>query len=246
MKSRVHRTRHMAKIIRQAERLRSQGLSYRLIGEKLGDVAKSTLSYWLSKKYTHIFDKTKQLEHLKNIRGLSKMALRKRGEKRNKEIRSDISTQIKQININNIGLQKIALSMLYWAEGTKGERVSGLIFTNTDPMLMSLFAKLLEHAYKIDKARFKVRLHLHYYHKISETRLFWQNLLKIRKEQFAAVYIKKRSRKKRFRQNFYGICFLNYPGSAGSRVRREMLEIGRQFAAKLNIKNSYRKSHSPC
>lgn len=243
MKSRVHRTRHMNKVIREAERLRARGLSYRMIGERLGGVAKSTLSYWLSKKYLHIFSKEKQLAHLTRARVLSRLALKKRGEEGNELIRKSVEAIMKRVPVKNIGLQKIALSMLYWAEGTKHAKVSGLIFTNTDPMLMSLFAKLLEHVYKVDKDRFKVRLHLHYYHKIGDTRDFWQNLLKIRKEQFAAVFIKKRSRKKRFRKNFYGICFLSYPDS---RIRKEILEIGRQFASKINTGNPYSKSHSPC
>jgi hypothetical protein len=48
--------------------------------------------------------------------------------------------------------------------------------------------------------------------------------LQIPEKQFTAIYVKKRSRKKRFRKNFMGICLINYRDSA---VRKEILELGR-------------------
>lgn len=225
----VQKTKYSRALIKNVEKMRSRGASYSLITAKYG-IAKSTLSYWLSRKYATIFDREKQLEHLKRARVLSNIALEKRGVEERKFISGQIKKEIDKININDIGLQKMALAMLYWAEGSKHRRVSGLIFTNTDPAMISMYSKLLVNTYKIDKSRFTISLHLHYYHKIKETRQFWQNILQIASEQFKPIFIKKRSRTKRFRKNFYGICCIRYPSS---KIRKELLELGKQFGEKI-------------
>jgi len=113
--------------------------------------------------------------------------------------------------------------MLYWAEGAKHEKVSGLIFVNTDPKLLELFISLLRNCYELDEKKFRVRLHLHYYHPIKETRQFWSKLLEIPESQFTKTLIKRRSLKKRFRKNFHGICILSYLSSS---IRKEILALG--------------------
>ncbi len=98
--------------------------------------------------------------------------------------------------------------MLYWAEGTK---VRGTLqFANTDPRLILLFVSLLRLCYKLDESKFRIRLHLHYYHKAREVKNFWSKLLNISTTQFEKTYRKSRSKEKTFRRNFGGICFIKY------------------------------------
>ncbi|MDP3758171.1 MAG: hypothetical protein Q8Q86_00475, partial [Candidatus Daviesbacteria bacterium] len=85
---------------------------------------------------------------------------------------------------------------------------------------------LLRKCYKIDEEKLRIRLHLHYYHRIKTAKKFWSDLLKIPLDKFGKIYIKKRSKRKRFRKNFMGICFINY---LDSNVRKEVLEIGYQL-----------------
>ena|SRR3989344_3796561 len=93
--------------------------------------------------------------------------------------------------------------------------------------MLKLFIELLRRSYLLDESKFRVRIHLHYYHEKKELTKFWSELLNIPVSQFAAPYLKPRSKKKRFRKNSKGICLLRY---ADSNIRREILAISQLFA----------------
>jgi len=210
---------------KKAEKLRASGKTYKEIRDLL-NIPKSTLSNWFSKKFSGIFDREKQLSHLAKIRPLAADAKKREKEKKQAILIKKISKEVKNYPLKNIGLLKSILSALYWAEGAKHEGVSGLRFVNTDPKLAKFYIALLRKCYKLDEAKFKIRLHLHYYHGIREAKKFWSDLLNIPLNQFTGIFIKKRSRKKRFRKNFMGICFINY---SDSNIRKELLELTNQL-----------------
>lgn len=218
------------KLRKKAEILRSEGKSYGDISRELG-VAKSTLSYWFSSDSNFSVTSEKQLKHLEKARVLSALSLKKRGEKRTKEIERKVSEEFIKESSEQL-TRKIALSMLYWAEGAKSKGISGMTFANTDPMLIDTFVSLLEHSYQIKRDRIKVRLHIHSYHNEDTCKKFWSNLIKINLCQFNKTYIKPRSITKKFRENFMGICFVYYPNSD---IRREVLEIGKQFCRQVSL-----------
>ena len=118
------------------------------------------------------------------------------------------------------------LAMLYSAEGARHKGVSGLKFANTDPKMAQLYITLLRKCYKLDESRFRIRLHLHYYHSIKKSKKIWSKLLNVPLDQFSKPYIKKRSKTKKFRKNFIGICFISY---LDSNIRREIMEIFSQL-----------------
>lgn len=213
------------KIKNEAEQLRKAGISYGDIKKTL-NIPKSTLSVWFSKKFPYKFDKKAQAEHLKNIRPLAMAAKKKRTEEEARNIQEKIGQEIKKYPLTNIGFLKSILAGLYWAEGAKYKGVSGLKFVNTDPNLTHLYITLLRKCYDLDEGRFRIKLHLHYYHNKKEGKNFWSKLLNIPETQFANPYIKKRSKKRRFRKNFMGICFINY---LNSNIRKELLELGKQL-----------------
>ena len=51
----------------------------------------------------------------------------------------------------------------------------------------------------------------------------WSKELNIPLNQFTKTSIKKRSKTKKFRKNFAGICFIYY---GNSKIRKELLELG--------------------
>ncbi len=210
------------KIKKKAETLRIKGKTYKEIKEEL-NVPKSTLCTWLVKRLNIPFNKSAQLVHLKKIRPLAIEAKKKEKEKQLRILKEKINKEIATFPINNLGFYKSMLAMLYWAEGAKHEKVSGVKFTNTDPKLAKLYITLLRKCYNIDEKKFRLRLHMHYYHRIKTVKKFWSKILNIPEYQFASAYIKKRSRTKRFRKNFMGICFINYLDSS---IRKEILELG--------------------
>ncbi|MFY9493109.1 MAG: hypothetical protein WAP55_01360 [Minisyncoccia bacterium] len=214
---------------RKAEKLRSKGKSYKDITDKL-DIPKSTLSGWLGEKYPGVFDRKAQLLHLARIRTLAKTVKIAERKKREKILRDKITPEISRYPLRDPGFWKSLLVMLYWAEGAKYKGVSGLKFVNTDPNLALFYISLLRRCYKINNDKFRIRLHLHHYHNTSSSKKFWSNLLEVPQNQFGKIYFKKRSKTRRFRKNFMGICFISY---LDSDIRKELLEIARQLKDKI-------------
>ncbi|MBX9765153.1 hypothetical protein K2X83_00755 [Patescibacteria group bacterium] len=221
---------YSAEIKREALSLQRKGFSYEEISQKL-DVAKGTLSTWLGSNPRTPSDRKKQNAHLARIRVLAAQSKRRIKNQWVEEAQNNGVREANIIDLRNRATLKAMLGMLYWAEGSKHEKVSGIVFVNTDPRLMSLYLSLLRKVYVIDEKRLRARLHLHYYHSAKETRTYWSKLLKIPESQFGKIYVKKRSRQKKFRKNFHGICFVRY---FDSKIREEILALGRRVSEKLS------------
>ena len=213
--------RYSKEVKSKVERLRKAGKTYTQIREQF-PIPKSTLSVWLGEKYKGIFDRKAQLLHLAKTRVLASNALRNRRIERERVISERVSREVLDIPLSDIGVRKALISMLYWAEGGK-TKSSLLTFTNTNPRLAYLYITLLRRCFLIKEDKFRVRLHLHYYHKKKESVTYWSNLLDIPPSQFGKLYVKKRSSKKRFRKNFMGICFITYLDIG---LRKEVLGLG--------------------
>lgn len=226
--------------IRHPKAIRAKVLKMGLSGKTYTEIRavypipKSTLSFWFKRANSpRALDRTRMLEHLARVRPLGLKTIMERRQAWITEAKRVGSKEADCFPLSNITALKGLLAMLYWAEGTKSEKVHGLAFVNTDPQLMHLYVSLLRSTYAIDEKRFRVRLHLHYYHSHREAIAFWSKLLHIPASQFGKIYVKKRSKSKRFRKNFQGICFVNYPNSA---ARVEILALGRTIAGKMATK----------
>ena len=210
----------------KVKQLLLNGKSYSEIG-KLLSVPKSTISTWFGKTLKRPIDKQARLEHFARIHKLASIALKKKWERKRKEetqlIKAKIKKELGDYPFDNIGFYKSLLAMLYWAERSRSGKVSGTKLANTDPSLSKLYVTLLRGCYNIDETKFKIGLYIHYYHSIKKVKNFWSKTLNIPIAQFNKVYIKKRSKTKRFKKNFAGICFIYY---GDSNIRKELIEIG--------------------
>jgi len=214
------------KIKNQAKFLRRKGYSYGQLTKELG-VAKSTLHQWIRGiKRPKKFTKLDRIRFIKEIQPLAIERNRKKREETINKIISEIKIELNNIEINQ-SIKKIILSMLYWAEGSK--TTGGMCFANTDPRLVLIFVTFLRSCYKLDENRLRVRLHLHYYHKIKKVRKFWSELLKIPEKQFEKVHRKKRNKEKTFRRNFGGICFVRYHSVY---LKEKIVQYGYAFGEK--------------
>jgi hypothetical protein len=203
------------------EKLRAAGKTYTEIREVFS-VPKSTLSLWLGKKFKGTFSRQDQLKHLKRIRILAAKTIKARRIARNLIPAERGRAIAGTLPLADKNILKTILAILYWAEGSKYEGVSGLKFVNTDPRLVLLYISILRICFPIDEPRLRIRLHVHHYHNKKRAVSFWSKLLKVPPTQFGKLYVKKRSVQKRFRKNFMGICFIYYPSNA---IRIELLEL---------------------
>jgi len=213
---------------KEARLLREEGLSYGELTRRLG-VPKSTLHSWIYdlKRPEYITNEQKR-KHLERIRSLARIAIRQKREKRLNEIKKRIIREVGKYSLKRKDYLRSMLAMLYWTEGTKARGT--LAFANTDPSLVLLFLTLLRKCYEIDENKLRVRLHLHYYHKASKVKRFWSRLLNIPESKFGKIYFKPRSKTKRFRHNFMGVCSIKYYSED---LRFEILERARLLAERI-------------
>src|SRR3989344_4394382 len=208
----------------QARKMRLDGATYGEI-QKRFLVAKSTLGVWFGglpyPDHVYFTNRDVWMRHIRELSSKTKKAAREEKvslimEKAKKEVE-------KWSFLQSVETQKVILSMLYWAEGQKlPEKTAPLSFANTDPRLMLLFLTVLRNCYVIDEKRLRVRIYVHWYHNVTETKRFWSKLLGVDLTQFRKTYLKKRGSKS-YRKNFMGICFVNY-GSVY--LRREIEYTG--------------------
>ncbi len=212
----------------QARLLRKQNLSYGAIVKKLG-VSRSTLFTWIGgmKRPGYITASDMRL-HMKRIQKLATIAIKRERVERLEAITARVKKEVSLFPIKNVTYLKSMLSMLYWAEGSKGR--GQIIFANTDPRLALLFLTMLRKVYKIDESKLRVRLHLHSYHDVGKSRKFWSDLLQISESKFGKIYMKERSKTKKFRENFAGICFIKY---YSENLRFEVLEVASHIAKRI-------------
>ncbi len=192
----------------RAKTLRAKGYSYGVLTHEL-KVSKSTLHQWIrGVKRPKKFSMLDRIRWIKEIQPLGAQANKRKREYFIKSLKDEIDNELKTVSLD-IKIKKVILSMLYWAEGSKGAHEM-VTFANTDPRMILLFITLFRQCYTIDESKLRIRLHLHYYHNEKDVKNYWSKLLHIPLTQFTKTYRKTRSKEKTFRRNFGGICFLKY------------------------------------
>ncbi len=227
------KTRWNKAIKKKAKLLRKKGYSYGQLTKEL-KVAKSTLHQWIrGVRRPAKFSKLDRIRFIKEIQPLAAQGNRRKRERIINEIIKDAKDEVVKLKINK-GMKKAILSMLYWAEGSKGKGI--LQFANTDPRINLLFVTLLRSCYELDESKFRIRLHLHYYHRAKTIKKFWSKLLNIPLSQFNKTYRKSRGKEKTFRRNFGGICFVKYNSVyLKEKIIQYAYALGEKMTGKVNV-----------
>lgn len=227
------RTKWSQDIKEKAKLLRKQGYSYGQLTKEL-KVARSTLHQWIrGMKRPLKFSKLDRIHFLKEIQPLAAQGNKRKRERIINEIIEEAKDEISKLQVSQ-ETKKAILTMLYWAEGTKVKGV--LQFANTDPRLILLFVTLLRSCYKLDESKFRIRLHLRYYHKAKKVKKFWSELLNIPLIQFNKTFRKSRSKEKTFRRNFGGICFVKYNSVyLKEKIIQYAYALGKKMTGKVNV-----------
>ena len=216
----------------KAKLLRKKGYSYGQLTKEF-NVAKSTLHQWIrGLKRPKKFTEQDRIRWIKVVQPMGAEMNRRLRIERVDKIKRKVKEEISKFK-PSLEVKKSILSMLYWAEGSKTEKEVN--FANTDPKLSLLFITLLRECFEIDEKRLRLRIFIHYYHNKNKIMEFWSNLLDVPIEQFHKAYLKKRSKTKRFRQNFAGICFIRYGDVA---IKDEILQFAFAIADKIVKKRS--------
>ncbi len=203
--------------------LRRKGFSIKEIAKTL-NVAQGTSSIWVRNVLLNK-QARKRLEKRKLICYYNAgIAWKQKRERRDQIALIGARAELQKINPKKEEL-KLYCALLYWCEGTKGERET-VQFTNSDAELIKLFLTLLRKSFVIKEQKFRVALHLHSYHNEKKQNFFWSQLTKIPQSQFRKTYWKPNT-KKRIKDNYPGCIKIIYHDI---NIARELKAIFKEFA----------------
>lgn len=189
--------------------LRKRGLSYSEIIRQI-PVSKSTLSLWLH--LVELSKKQKQRLTDKKLASALKGAQARKTQriKISNEIKVESCAQIKSINYKELLLIGTAL---YWAEGSKEKEHSvsqGVIFSNSDPLMIKLFIKWLKEILNVKEEEIVPEIYIHEnsINNIVAVKKYWSGITNIPISEFNRVYFKKNklsTKRKNIGKNYYGL-----------------------------------------
>jgi len=204
---------------RKAIELRKKGYSLNEISDILS-VSKSSVSLWVRDIKLTDSAKAKLLSKLT----AGQLAGAESRLKKTKKLEEGYLKEAQLEVFKNPDYGKIICAVIYWCEGTKNPR-NGLVFTNSDPNLVSKFLELLRGSFDIDESKFRPCIHLHSYHSTEKQLAFWSKVTKINRSQFVRPYIKTNSGK-RIHDNYQGCISLRYHNND---LARRLMAMAKAF-----------------
>lgn len=181
--------------------LRRRGYSYKNILKEVA-VSKSTLSLWLRDIELNLNQQRTLLRGREVSRYAAALAKR---HKREGDVRKIINRSKKDFSKyvkHDLFLSGLSL---YWAEGDKNiqERVK---FTNSDPHMILFMMKWFRDICSVDEGKFRIAVHVHNLHSVSDIKKYWSIVTKIPHEQFYKLYVKKSTLKYKKNPLYNGTC----------------------------------------
>ncbi len=197
----------------KVQSLRLEGKTYSEILALLETpVAKSTLSLWC--REIKLSDEQRQridviaLEKTSRARFKALETIRQKRKQYLEEIHRKYS-HLASTMVMNENSAKIALAILQLTEG--GKQGGHLMFGNSDPLVISLFLRLIRLCYKIDEAKFRCTVQCRADQNVSELEQYWQKITNISKRQFYKAQIDPRTKGKKSKNpNYKGVCRIDY------------------------------------
>ena len=172
-----------------AIQLRKKGASYNNIRKILNIKSKGTLSHWfknieLSVKSINLLEKNNKLAHDRGLFEANKnRKVRIDGE--NEKAYVEGQNYIQSISNNDLLLIG---AVLYWGEGTKTEKgVLSLSFSNSDPLMISVYLKFIREILKIPEERIRAGIHIYPSISAEKSRKFWSKITHLPKDRFYIV-----------------------------------------------------------
>lgn len=170
--------------------LRLKGYSYSEIAKKL-NVSKSTLSLWL--RNVVLSNDARQNILVKKRNGQLKGALGKSESRKKREIEI-ITHALHEINVISQRELWLLGVMAYWCEGAKqrkGNISQRVVFSNSDPFLVTLFVKWLKDICLIDDNDISYSIYIHENGNIGQAINYWEGILALNTISLRSIIIKK-------------------------------------------------------
>lgn len=211
----------------EARYMRENGLSIKNISKKL-KVSSSSVSLWC-RDITLTYE---QLDKLKINRALSlknglKILNKINRDKKLKTIKDSGEWAKKKINKTSKRDLLILSTGLYWAEGSKTDNTSTIMFINSDPEMICIMKKFYICVLNVKKEDIAIRIQINIQHKYRIDRVlnFWRKLLELESGQIRRPYFVKTKSRKVYdnHDNYYGVCRLFVV--KGKHLQYKMIEL---------------------
>jgi len=105
---------------------------------------------------------------------------------------------------------KVLGTILYWGEGYKTEKSSGVDFANCDSDMITIFLTFLRKICGIQESKLRVLLYCYSNQNINELVDFWSKTTKISKTQFTKPYIRNDFKTYKIGRMPYGLVHIRY------------------------------------
>ena len=201
------------KIKQKVRSLRRQGWSLREISLKMG-IPKSTILGWVR----DICLSEKQRGRIKQKiiasgaigRPLAVKANREKIEKWKEGIREK-AKHFEKLPLKSPEIGKLICGILYLCEGAKYPSTRGLIFGNSDPMVICCFLGLLRRFFAIKEDKLRCRVMYRWDQDSRRLERYWSNVTDIPLKQFFKTKPDARTKNKPTRKvNYGGVCAIQY------------------------------------
>lgn len=205
--------------------LRKNGASLREIKNAL-NISLSTASTWTKNVKLSRSSKDKIQKKISDGRLKSQSVLRGKRIMREEDAEQFAESIVNKINVGK-DVKKVILSLIYWCEGNKNH---GMFFTNSDPLLIGMFMKLLRECYDIQEPKLRACIHLHDYHDEAKQLHFWSKVTNIPICQFIKSFRKKNTGKY-LNKGYQGCLQVRY---GDVQLARKLNSIAKLFINKEN------------
>lgn len=206
--------------------LRSQGLTYSEINQKLGtNIPKSSLSHICK----GILLTNDQIVRIDKLSKESLIWKRQKALVANKKIFDARLSKYRKRNTDIKLLMKrrqvklVALAMLYLGEGAKWKSRRGLMLGSTNPTILQMYISLLGECFGISIDKLKGRVQHRADQDSAKLLNYWSKATGIKPEDFYPSYVDKRTiGKPTLREDYHGVCSVT---CSGTDVQLELEQI---------------------
>lgn len=209
----------------KAIKYRKSGHSIKEVSKKFG-IAQGTTSLWIRNV---LLNKSAQKRlHERQILGQYKSSQiwKKKRQKNQENINQKAKLTLRNLKLTK-NHQKLACSLLFWAEGAKD--LNKMKFINSDPRMIKTFLQLFRLSFPLNESKFRALVHIHDYHNDEKIKEYWSKVTKIPLRQFQKSY-RKPNTGTRKRENYMGCISINYHDA---RLARELFAIYNTFSQEL-------------
>ncbi|MDP3901197.1 MAG: hypothetical protein Q8Q38_02570 [bacterium] len=211
--------------------LRKRGLSIGKIERRLG-IPRSTLSGWFKNIELSPPQKEKLQRDWKNalVKARKKASVwhSAQKQKRLEHAENEARQTLRNIEASNPSTLELALSLLYFGEGSKKNCETAL--GSSDPTILKFFLACMQNLYGLDPKRLRYELYLRADQSPQKIKMLWARELDVPSACFKQINIDKRTNGSKTYPHYHGVCNIRCGNVA---IQRKLMYLSKLYCAQI-------------